>query len=135
MILDCVSTRDSYMNWLGLPKGNKSSPGVLPVIIPFPADAYSLQGDTKLFHQKEGSGLCAHYVPVLPVPWQDTKSFHILGSEFYALNVTQPHLFHQVESFVAQNGKDQVHLCDFVIFCCPTHPDMELMQPVSNIYL
>ena len=43
--------------------------------------------------------------------------------------------FHQVESFVAQNGKDWVHLHDFVIFCHPTRADTELVPPVSDIYL
>jgi hypothetical protein len=101
----------------------------------FPANAYSLQGDTKLFHQKEGSGLHTHYILLLLVLWQDTKSAHILGSGFYTLNGTQTQLFHQVESFVAQNGKDQVCPCNFVIFCHPTHLDTDLIPPVSNIYL
>jgi hypothetical protein len=104
-------------------------------IILFPANAYSLQGDTKLFRKKEGSGLHARYIALPPVPWRDTKSSHILGPEFYASRGTQTHLFHQVESFVAQNGKDRVQLGDFVVFCHPTHSDTELIPPVSNIYL
>lgn len=41
--------------------------------------------------------------------------------------------FHQVESFVARNGDDQVRLQDFVVFCHPTEPDSESEPKVSNI--
>ena len=75
----------------------------------FLASAYSLQGDTKLFHKKQGSGPHARYILVPPVPWQDTKSSHILGPE-YASSGTHVNVFHQVVSFVAQNGSDRVRL-------------------------
>ena len=135
MIRDFMSTSDGYMTWLRLPRGTKSKPGTLAVMILFLANAHSLQGDIKLFHNKEGSGPHAHYILLPPVPWQDTKSSRVLGPSSCASSGTQVQLFHQVISFVAQNGDDQVHLGDFVIFCYPTCPDADSKPLVSNIYI
>jgi hypothetical protein len=64
----------------------------------------------------------------------DTESSRILDPEFYTPSGTQTHLFHQVESFFAQNGKDRVHLGDFVIFCYRTRSGNESAPSVSKMY-
>jgi hypothetical protein len=41
--------------------------------------------------------------------------------------------FHQAESFIALNGKDQVHLRDFVVFCQHTNSELGSQPSVSNM--
>lgn len=86
-------------------------------------------------HKKEGSGWHAHYRPLPPIPWKDTKtSSQVLHPDFDTSTMTNNY-FHQVESFFAQSGNDRVHLQDFVVFGLPSQlvsaSDSESM--VSNM--
>ncbi|KAN0125421.1 hypothetical protein V8E53_015508 [Lactarius tabidus] len=98
-ILDFISMNSEYLGWLGLPKESKLKPG-----------------EIKLFHKKEESGRRTLYTPLPPVPWKDTKMSNVLPPDFDTPMEMINSSFHQVESFVAQNGNDRVHLQDFVVF-------------------
>jgi hypothetical protein len=91
------------------------------------------QGEIKLFHKKEESGQRTLYTPLPPVPWKDTKMSNVLPPDFDTPMEMINSSFHQVESFVAQNGNDRVHLQDFVVFCHIIESDQESEPKVSNI--
>lgn len=129
-----INTRRSpELAWTS--QGEQINTRCVPSRVSFPKNIDTLRGEIKLVRKRVVSGQHTRSILPPPVPWKDTKASQVLCPDS-DISIAMSNLsFHQAESFIAQNSKDQVRLHDFVIFCRRTPSDLESQPPVSNIYI